>query len=606
MPTTLINLNSTTPPAPGGGLNVIFQNDSSNPINVSAYVVLSSIVVTPAGSDTDVQVNSGGSLYADSGFTYNHTTGLVNITRTIFVGPPDSSFSTFEGGAPAYFGVNAAACANRISALNTADAGMANAFAVIHQEDLASATYFSASSSEAWTTNAGTVTINDPVFPGSIVGLSAGAHHLGAGNLAGTNNGPVGLYCTATLETTAHVSTITSAVFDTGNGGAGTIDLATAIWIPSIGDPGGTITKAVGIYIAPQVAGAVTTWAIYVDGTTPSFFGGNITVGTTNPATSGAINLENNQLIAWRNAGNSANLTAGYNTDDIFVVGNLSAGNITGGSVLSTGTITYYGINQTADNTYAVASAANAVGATTTYTGTFSNAGNLVFAGGIVKISGFSNSSNNGFFYVVSTSGGLAPTTVTVNNSGGIAESTSATLQTWAFYSDRSGDPGAIQGLGATSSTVTINSVAKPVSILAAPTAGQLGLVLVRENDPLDMTVLDTFLTDQNNRGFQITAITDGSGSTAYALQIGLVGGTAGAFFNCNVQTPALVLTAATPTTTTGQLGIGTTAGVGNGTPGAVLAPAIGTGSGPATPGIIVNWLEIDIAGTKYWIPLAQ
>lgn len=331
-----------------------------------------------------------------------------------------------------------------------------------------------------------------------------------------------------------------------------------------------------------------------------------ITIGSTNPATSGAINLENNQLIAWRNAANSADLTAGYNAGDIFVVGNFEAGSILGTTVLSTGVITYYGINQTPDNTYVVASAANAVGATTTYTGTFSNTGGFVFPGGIVKISGFSNSSNNGFFYVVSTSGGGNPTTVTVNNSGGIAESASATLQTWAFYSDRSGNPGAIQGLGATSGTVTINSVAAPVSILAAPTLGQLGLVLVRENDPLDMTALDTFLTDQNNRGFQITAITDGLGLTTYALQMGLVGGVAGAFFNCNVQTPALVLTAATPTTTTGQLGIGTTAGVGNGTPGAVLAPAIGTGSGPATPGTIVNWLEIDIAGTKYWIPLAQ
>jgi len=38
--------------------------------------------LTPAGSDTQVQVNSGNALYADSGFTYNHATGLV--TTAIF------------------------------------------------------------------------------------------------------------------------------------------------------------------------------------------------------------------------------------------------------------------------------------------------------------------------------------------------------------------------------------------------------------------------------------------------------------------------------------------------------------------------------------------
>jgi hypothetical protein len=52
-------------------------------------------VITPAGADTNVQVNSGGVLYADSGFTYNKTThnmaisGLIN-TATGF---------TFGGGA---------------------------------------------------------------------------------------------------------------------------------------------------------------------------------------------------------------------------------------------------------------------------------------------------------------------------------------------------------------------------------------------------------------------------------------------------------------------------------------------------------------------------
>jgi hypothetical protein len=37
-------------------------------------------ILTPAGSDTDVQVNSGGSFYGDGNFTYNHTTQIVAST----------------------------------------------------------------------------------------------------------------------------------------------------------------------------------------------------------------------------------------------------------------------------------------------------------------------------------------------------------------------------------------------------------------------------------------------------------------------------------------------------------------------------------------------
>jgi hypothetical protein len=39
---------------------------------------------------------------------------------------------------------------------------------------------------------------------------------------------------------------------------------------------------------------------------------------------------------------------------------------------------------------------------------------------------------------------------------------------------------------------------------------------------------------------------------------------------------------------------------------GNVQAPAKSTGTGPTTPGTIVNWLEVDLGGTKYWVPMAQ
>jgi hypothetical protein len=102
------------------------------------------------------------------------------------------------------------------------------------------------------------------------------------------------------------------------------------------------------------------------------------------------------------------------------------------------------------------------------------------------------------------------------------------------------------------------------------------------------------------NYGILIDSITGGTPWAIYTA------GSTPSLFGGSVTTGAHIITAATPTTTTGQLGLGTTTGVGNGAAGNVQAPAKSTGSGPATPGTIVQWLEIDLAGSKYWIPLAQ
>ena len=68
-----------------------------------------------------------------------------------------------------------------------------------------------------------------------------------------------------------------------------------------------------------------------------------------------------------------------------------------------------------------------------------------------------------------------------------------------------------------------------------------------------------------------------------------------------------ITVTAATPTGSAGQVGFGTTAGFGAGSAGtAVTTTTKGAGTGPTTPQTVVNYLQIDIAGTKYWIPLVQ
>jgi hypothetical protein len=46
--------------------------------------------------------------------------------------------------------------------------------------------------------------------------------------------------------------------------------------------------------------------------------------------------------------------------------------------------------------------------------------------------------------------------------------------------------------------------------------------------------------------------------------------------------------------------------GVGNGANGNIQAPAVGTGSGPLNPSLVVAWAPVSSNGTKYWMPLCK
>lgn len=70
---------------------------------------------------------------------------------------------------------------------------------------------------------------------------------------------------------------------------------------------------------------------------------------------------------------------------------------------------------------FAITSVANAVGANTAYTGTFTPA--QFPNNSIAEISGFTNAPNNGAFQVVS----CTATTLTLANAGGLAEAIAAT-----------------------------------------------------------------------------------------------------------------------------------------------------------------------------------
>jgi len=114
---------------------------------------------------------------------------------------------------------------------------------------------------------------------------------------------------------------------------------------------------------------------------------------------------------------------------------------------------------------------------------------------------------------------------------------------------------------------------------------------------------------------YQISTDTGISRDSAGVVDIG--NGTAGdksgsvnaanATLSALLQAATVEITGATPTGTGTKLGLGNTTGFGNGaaaTP--VTTTLLGTGSGPANPQTVVKYLEIDLGGTKYWLPLVQ
>jgi hypothetical protein len=68
--------------------NLVYAGPSSGGSGVPTFraLVAADIAGSVAGADTQVQVNSGGGLYADANFTYNHTTGVVAIAGATNVG----------------------------------------------------------------------------------------------------------------------------------------------------------------------------------------------------------------------------------------------------------------------------------------------------------------------------------------------------------------------------------------------------------------------------------------------------------------------------------------------------------------------------------------
>lgn len=248
---------------------------------------------------------------------------------------------------------------------------------------------------------------------------------------------------------------------------------------------------------------------------------------------------------------------------------------------------------------YAVTSVANAAGPLTTYTYTAVSSGSQASPGQNITIAGFVTGANNGKFVVQTAT----LSTVTVYNSSGVAETHAATATLDSnFNSPNVGQYSAQLGLTSSAVFPILGTTYLPNNVFESYPNAPLFVATQKGNatDAAYQRILNDGST--GNHGLEIGAIVDGSGTATVSLQLGHFNSASCAVFNVPVTVKG-----ATPTGTTGQLSFGNTSGFGSGTPAtAVTTTTKGAGSGPTTPQTVVNYLQIDIAGTKYWIPLVQ
>lgn len=270
-----------------------------------------------------------------------------------------------------------------------------------------------------------------------------------------------------------------------------------------------------------------------------------------------------------------------------------------GSSVQLAGTANIGFQNGNDGHIYTVTSVANASGALTTYTYNLVTSGAQPVPGQNITIAGFVTGANNGKFVVQNST----VTTVVVYNSSGVAETHAATATLDTNYNAPNvGQYSAQLGLISFALFPILGSSYIPNNVFESFPNAPLFVATQKGNatDAAYQRILNDGST--GNHGLEIGAIVDGSGTATVSLQLGHFNSASCAVFNVPVTVKG-----ATPTGTTGQLSFGNTTGFGAGTPAtAVTTTTKGAGSGPTTPQTIINYLQIDIAGTKYWIPLAQ
>lgn len=217
------------------------------------------------------------------------------------------------------------------------------------------------------------------------------------------------------------------------------------------------------------------------------------------------------QSVNGAGVNNGANLIFSYFGDGINSGSTTFPGPITGSSFSgATGT---FSSQQFSGAVFPLTAAANAVGSTTAYTGTFT--GVIPQPGMSVVIAGFVNGANNGTFVVFSSNA----TTLVVYNSAGVSETHAATSTTSSPYFPGTGNLYVGSSTGGTISIQGVNNLVGARIEVPGPNA--VGLVIAEQGNPIDVGFLAAYSKADKSHGFEIGAIYDGTGANPGFLNWG-------------------------------------------------------------------------------------
>lgn len=609
----------------------------------------------PAGSNTQIQFNNNGVFGADSSLTFNPAASAN----------PNGIFHFGQAITPSLFSFTLQSEAQFVSTADTG--GDATQTAVLQAYSQGNncaaigAVNESTSAGERFGVNSNVILngVTGGVFLVGVFGNNYvyNSHVTGAGFESG---GLFGGWFEPTLDQGSTAQAITGVMSDPSLGGTGSNTATTVVafqaW-PTLtaastftatatdvrgfdaaaieASGGGTIaiTNAVDFYAHAQSAGVnnyglyiedfgtgATSWAHYVVGGN-NYFGGASSNTTTLKNTAAATNILNQNspsLLftgqAWSTNGGAHSETTTYAIQNL---GGILQFNQTVGTSPSQFPIQFntqvefnnlvqLGVASVAFGTgngngaYVVSAAANASGATTTYTvSTIPTAGNPV-TGQNITIAGFvAHAANNGYFVVAP---GGDSTHIVVYNSSGVAETHAATATLDGNYDSSIGQYAAQLGQISAANFPIAGTSYIPNNVFNAYPNSPLFVMNVKgeSQDAAYARILNDGTT--GNHGLEIGGIIDSTGAAPVTFQLGHFNGVSSAVLNV-----PLTVKGTPPTGGAGQISFGGAVGFGNGSSGtAVTTTTKSTGSGPATPQTIVGYYEIDVAGTKAWVPYVQ
>lgn len=346
----------------------------------------------------------------------------------------------------------------------------------------------------------------------------------------------------------------------------------------------------------------------------------------------------------------------------------LNAGNCQFGGVAVSSLLTQFG-GYTDGVTFTLVSVANASAGTTTYTGTGFGAFGAVVPNGYVTIAGFVNAQNNGRFQVQSMST-ISNTIVVYSSNGvaethaatataDIGYGGSGVWKLLTYSAAAFGIAGTNYGVGAylepqqsqiglavgaqddannagyhrVVNTLPLNGnrgyeigaiwdgqSATPVALqlgdftnVAGVTVAQLQLATnIANRNSLSLAIQSTYWNGSSsaNNVWTLQDVLGTGTNPASTLVIARSSGTTGGgSINLNAPTATQTLTLNNPTITGSgsQVVLGTSTGFGNGAAGTAVTTTLkSTGTGPTTPQTIVNYLQISIGASTFYIPLVQ